>query len=359
MKPQVRFLFLPVLFSVLIMSCTKNEGVTENSTLNSSLKQAIDEGALNLNSAMDVITSAKAFSILTMSDGTQKSTSSTDSLYKVYIPLDSIKGVYEYQPGTVLNSHGSPLIRFFTWTGDDNQMILNLPLAKIENPRTLRRTLPSDTSLTNNFSIAVSAYHNNYNSYRDFDYILASEISVDNSAIGNLDISYVKSPTNGTQYASQYVFSGSYTAKYQYESGDTTVSSFAILNGDEVLYKEQLLSIKNDTVKHGGERQYSLTIGELQIVRNAGDSVVEVYVNGVLQANAVVTIIDKEADTEASVCKKRDIQITFEDGTTVVVSDLIGQSIADIKTLFDSLHSVYFAAYVVDWIAYDVYYQRK
>jgi hypothetical protein len=59
------------------------------------------------------------------------------------------------------------------------------------------------------------------------------------------------------------------------------------------------------------------------------------------------------------VVKKRDIQITFEDGTTTTVSDLIGKSIDNIKTLFDSLHSVYFAAYVVDWIAYDIYYQRN
>jgi hypothetical protein len=59
---------------------------------------------------------------------------------------------------------------------------------------------------------------------------------------------------------------------------------------------------------------------------------------------AVVEIVDHETDPEATVCKKRDIRITFDDGTSTTVSTLIGESIADIKTLFDSLHNVYFAA---------------
>jgi hypothetical protein len=82
-------------------------------------------------------------------------------------------------------------------------------------------------------------------------------------------------------------------------------------------------------------------------------------VNGVLQPKATVTVIDKAADSEASVCHKRDIKITFEDGTTTTISELIGKSVPNMATLFDSLHSVFFASYVVDWIAYDVYYGRK
>ena len=78
-----------------------------------------------------------------------------------------------------------------------------------------------------------------------------------------------------------------------------------------------------------------------------------------LQTEAVVEIIDREEDEEASVCRKRDIQITFDDGSTTTLSALIGESVEDIKTLFESLHEVYFAAYIVDWIAYDIYYQRN
>jgi hypothetical protein len=234
-----------------------------------------------------------------------------------------------------------------------------MPLKKVKNPRSLRHYSLSDSSLTNNFSIAVSEYHNNYNSYWDYDYILASEISVDNLVAGKLNIKSNVSHEQGIHYASQYGFTDSYTAKYKYESGDTTVSSFTILNGDIIAYEEKLLKIRNDSVRHHGEHQYILTMGDVQIIRTSGSEKVQIAVDGVVQPNAVVEIVDDEYDEEASVCKKRDIQITFEDGTVTTISTLIGNSVENIKTLYSSLHKVYFAAYIVDWIAYDIYYHRN
>jgi hypothetical protein len=354
MKKQVRLILFTVFLSALIWSCTKNSGI-ENST---SLKQTINQSAQNLNTAMAAITSTRGYGILTVSDGTLKSETIADASYRVYIPLDSIKGVYNYKPVAKPDRWGWSLIKFFSKTSDDSKMIVKMPLKKVTNPRTLRQYSPADSALTNNFSIAVSEYHNNYNSYWDYDYILASEISVDNVVAGNLNIKSVVSPKNGIQYASQYAFSGSYTAKYAYQSGDTTVSSFTIMGDTKVLYEEKLLTVRNDTVRFGREHKYILTIGDVQIVRKSGTKKVEVYVSGVLQSGAVVEIVDKEADSEASVCKKREVQITFEDGTVTTISALIGNSIENIKTLFTSLHQVYFAAYIVDWIAYDIYYQR-
>jgi hypothetical protein len=355
MKKQGRIILVMVFLSALLWGCNKNTGFNGNT----SLKQAINQSAQNLNTAMSAISSTKAYSILTINGGTLKSATITDPVYKVYIPLDTIKGIYDYKPVTKPDRWGWSLIKFFKKTADNSQMIVRMPLKKVTNPWSLRQYSPADSVLTNNFSIAVSDYHNNYNSYWDYDYILASEISVDNTVAGNLNIKSIVSPTNGIQYASQYAFSGSYTAKYKYNSGDTTVSSFTILSGVNILYEEKLLTVKNDTARFGREHQYILTIGNVQIARKSGTKAVEVSVNGVLQPNAVVAIVDKASDTEASVCKKRDVQITFEDGTTTTISTLIGKSIDNIKTLFDSLHSVYFAAYIVDWIAYDIYYQRN
>jgi hypothetical protein len=355
MKRQGRIILITVFLSTIIWSCTRNPGLDNNTPL----KQAVNQSALNLNTAMTSISSTRAYSILTMNGGTLKSANITDASYKVYIPLDTIKGIYNYKPVNKPDKWGWSLIKFFTKTADDSKMIVRMPFKKVQDPRSLRQYVASDSTLTNNFSIAVSDYHNNYNSYWDYDYILASEISVDNSVVGNLNIKSIVSPTNGIQYASQYVFSGSYTAKYAYNSGDTTVSSFTILSGTDVLYQEKLLTVKNDTARFGREHQYILTVGNVQIVRKSGNKDVAVYVGGVLQTSATVKIVDQASDAEASVCKKRDIQITFDDGTTTTISALIGKSIDNIKTLFDSLHSVYFAAYVVDWIAYDIYYQRN
>jgi hypothetical protein len=355
MKKEGGIIFVAFILSAIFWGCKQNNGLLDNA----SLKQAINNGASNLNNAMSNISSSQAFSILTAYNGNLKSATSTDPTYNVYIPLDLVKGVYAYKPATKIGTGGISLIRFFTKTADNSQMTVQMPLKKVKDPGALRHYSPADSTLTNNFSIAVSDYHNNYNSYWDYDYILASEISVDNVVAGNLNIKSIVSPAKGIQYASQYAFTGSYTANYKYVSGDTTVSSFTIMGDNKVLYEEELLTIRNDTARFGREQQYILTIGDVQIIRKSGTKTVSVSVNGVAQPGAVVAIVDQAADPEASVCKKRDVRITFEDGTTTTVSALIGKSIDNIKTLFDSLHQVYFAAYVVDWIAYDIYYQRN
>jgi hypothetical protein len=354
MKRNIRILTGTVFLTLMLWGCSKND----TSVTGLSLKQSINQGATNLNKAVDAIASTKAYSIFTISDGTSKSLSA-DSTYKVYIPLDKISGVYEYKPVTKLDKWGISLIQFFNRSADNSKMIVKMPLKKVENPRSLRHYSAADTALTNNFLMTVSDYHNNYNSYWDYDYINASEITIDNVVAGNLYIKSIISPVTGTHYTSQYAFTGGYTAKYMYESGDTTVSSFSITSSDKVLYEEKLLTIKNDTARFGREHKYILTIGDVQIVRKSKNSTPAVYVGGILQTNAVVAIIDKATDSEASVCKKRDIQITFDDGTVTTVSALIGNSVDNIKTIFDSLHSVYFAAYIVDWIAYDIYYERN
>ncbi len=355
MKIHGRILLIAALLSTFYWGCTKNDILEDKA----SLKMAINQSALRLNNAMDKISSTEAFSILTVSEGTLKSAIVADSNYRVNIPLNLIKGIYEYNPEIRADKWGISLLRFFTKTEDNSQMIVKMPLKKVKSPMSLRHYSLVDSSLSNNFSIAVSDYHNNYNSYWDYDYVLSSEISIDDAVAGKLNINSNLNPTQGIHYASQYSFTDSYTAKYKYESGDTTISSFTITDNDNVLYEEKLLTIKNDTARFGREYQYILTIGDVQIIRNSGSKTIQVLVNGVLQPNAVIKIIDKEEDKEASVCKKREIQITFEDGTTATISSLIGNSISEIRTLFNSLHRVYFAAYVVDWIAYDIYYQRN
>jgi hypothetical protein len=354
MKKQGRIFFTTILLAALAVGCIRNDGLLNNA----SLKQAVNLSASNLNNAVSKITTSQAYSILTVSDGSLKSADVTDSIYRVYIPLDLVKGVYDYKPVPKWDRWGFSLIQYFKKSADNAQMIVNMPLKKVKNPMSLRHYSPADSTLKNNFKIAVSAYHNNYNSYWDYDYILDSKISINDTLAGELNIKSNVSPANGIQYGSQYSFAGGYTAQYKYNSGDTTLSSFTILNGNNVLYEEKLLKIKNDTARFHHERQYILTIGNVQIIRNSGSKTVQISVNGVLQPGAVVSIVDKDEDDEASVCKKRDVQITFEDGTVTTVSALIGKSVDNIRTLYSSLHKVYFAAYVVDWIAYDIYYHR-
>lgn len=351
MRNQGKFLFVAVLVAAFTASCTKtDEGAT-------SLKHAVSENALRLNTAMAVIKSTPAYGILTMSSDATAKSASAESAYRVYITLDRVKGIYNYNKPASLNNWGMSLLHYFTKASESNQMIVRMPLQKVTKPFALRHYSAADTALTNNFEIAVSDYHNNYNSYWDYDYILKSKISIDGKVAGNLNIDANISPADGKDYKSQYAFTDGYLTEYHYLSGDTASSEFSIKQNADVLYSEKLLVIKNDT-SHFREHQYILTIGNVQIVRKPVSHEVQVLVDGVVQTGAKVAIVDKDPDQEASVCKKRDVQITFEDGTVKTVSELIGESVNDIKTLYTSLHQVYLAAYIVDWIAYDIYYQR-
>lgn len=355
MKNKGKIIVAVIFLGATFWGCTKNNGILDSG----SLKQAINSSAMNLNTAVNNISSSNAYGVLTLSESSLKSESTTDSVYRVYIPLELIKGVYDYKPVPMADRWGFSLVRYFKKSADDTRMIVKMPLSKVRNPMSLRHYSPADSSLLNNFSITVSEYHNNYNSYWDYDYILASEISINDTIAGKLNIKSNVSPSAGIDYASEYAFTDKYTAKYRYLSGDTIVSSFAIMSGDNVLYEEKLLKIKNDTARFHHERQYILTIGNVQIIRKSVVGAVQVAVNGVVQSGAVVTIVDREDDSEESVCKKREVQITFEDGTITTISDLIGNSVENIRTLYTSLHKVYFAASIVDWIAYDIYYHRN
>jgi hypothetical protein len=184
MRTISKIILAVIFIGAFSVGCTKKSGLN----LNTSLKQAINQSSSDLNTAVSNLSSTKAFSILTMSSGSLKSATVTDETYKVYIPLDTIKGLYQYKPATKPDKWGWSLIKFFKKTATNSKMIVQMPLSKITNPRTLRQYNPADTTLANNFQITVSDYHNNYNSYWDYDYINSSEIKIDNTVAGNLNI---------------------------------------------------------------------------------------------------------------------------------------------------------------------------
>jgi hypothetical protein len=53
--------------------------------------------------------------------------------------------------------------------------------------------------------------------------------------------------------------------------------------------------------------------------------------------------------------QKRELKITFDDGTSSTISELLGTSVTTIRTLFASLRLSSFAVSIVDWIAWDIY----
>lgn len=370
MKTKSYYLGL-VLLGFLTWSCSNKE---ELSLSQGSLKTSMNTGAQNLTTAMSAITTSQGYQVLATTG-----TSSAPSLVKSATPssgsffsppmdtitLSAIAGIYDYK-ATKYKKWRPELFNFFAKTGTSTDFIVRLPASKVKNPGSLLRFQPSDTLLTNNYVIDVSQYHYDFGRFL-WNYNLASTITIDNIAAGALTIQSSRNRTNGYRYMSDFMFANGYDAKSSYTTGDTIQSDYNISKGGTILFDEKFTSIKSDTASRHREREYSLTIGNVMIVRtpthgNNGLDSAKVYVSGVLQTKAKVVFVDvnKGDTTEFSIIgHNRDLSITFDDGTTQTVSQLLGATITDVRALFVSLRQVYFATDVVDYVAWDIFMNKK
>ena len=357
-----RIYFVLALLGFISWSCTNSDLTSQ-----ASLKTSINTGAQSLTTAMNSITASSGYQVLansglSNSPSLMASSTGTSSFGRTMdtISLSDIAGIYDYKAAKYKRWHPE-LFNFFEKTGTNSDFIVKLPETKVTHPGTLLRFTPADTTLVNNYVIDVSKYNYEFGRYL-WNYSFASSITISNISVGALTILSSRNKTNGQHFSSDFAFANGCDAKASYSSGDTIMSDYSISKGATTYFEENFTSIKNDTARWHREKQYSLTIGNVKIVRNPtphnnGLDSAKVYVNNILQTKATVQIIDvnKTDTTEFSVIShNRDLKITFDDGTTTTVSQLLGSTITDVRTLFTSLRQVYFATNVVDWVAWDI-----
>jgi hypothetical protein len=215
----------------------------------------------------------------------------------------------------------------------------------------------SDSILVNNFTIMASDYHYYFARGFVYDYKLSAGFKLDDEDIGSLDVQSASYSRNDFLYKSTYWFNDNYSVSLNMVSGDTTLFGFALLDGTEKLLEESLSHIHSATSGHG-EREYHLTIGNVEIVKEYDSDSILIYMDGILQQNASVEFIDVSAaeDESRAICRKnRDIQITFDDGSVATLSELIGPSMEILENLSGSLQNMYFASGIVDYIAWNIY----
>ena len=219
-------------------------------------------------------------------------------------------------------------------------MIVNLPQRLIFHPRYLHSFIKPDSILKNDFTITASDYHLYFNSWNSLDYKLTAGLTLNSADLGSFDISTASTSFKNQSNSSKYTFTGGYGISTAWQSGDTSKSSFTLLKDNNALLMETTLYVWKSF--HKIEKQYDLTIGNVEIKRGFGIDSIQVYMNGVLQKKAGAKITDS-ADPTGTICNKRDILLTFDDGTTTSLSTLIGLPLTQLKTLVSSLHDMYFA----------------
>lgn len=331
---------------LIAWSCNKTElGPRQNLTL----KQTVENNVSTVNNALDQISRTKGYQLLSINDATLKSAEAfTDS-----ITLSLIAGIYTYQPDTMHLFGLFSTYRLFKKTGTSNEMIVNLPQKLIFHPWHLHNFEHSDTALVNDFKITASDYHYYFTQWNEFDYKIAAGLMLDTADLGSLDVAAEANPTTGSTWSSTYTFTDGHDISVSGETGDTTKMSFALLNGTETLLKEAVTFVRRGFAVT--ERQYVLSIGNVDIKRSTGIDSIQVFLDGVLQKKAGAKITES-SDGSGSICHSRDIQLTFDDGTTTNLSTLINPEIAILRTLVGSLHSMYFAKNIVDYIAISIFF---
>jgi hypothetical protein len=349
-------LFIVVIFGLIGWGCSKNDNQTQSQP--QGLKQSIEKNVADINTAISKISATKGYQILvTGVSPSGKAMVTSPNPFNDSITLALIEGIYDYQPDTTLmHHHFAYPFRLFKKTGTSNMMIVNLPQKLILHPGYLHIFNYKDSVLKNDFTISASDYHLYYNSWKNLDYKLTAGLTLNSADLGSFDISSVSNSLSNQTNSSKYNFTGGYGISTAWQSGDTSKLEFALLKDNSSLLKETTLF--TGTGFHKREKQYDLTIGNVEIKRGFGIDSIQVFVGGVLQKTAGAKITDS-ADSTGTICNHRDILLTFDDGTTSKLSTLIGPPLTQLKTLVTSLHDMYFAENVIDYIAINIYYNSR
>lgn len=348
-------LAISIVSGMLALSCAKTDSSLQNQPIG--LKQNIEKNVADINTALSKISATKGYQILSVGANPTAKVAIPGTEFKDSITLALISGIYNYQPDTMkMHHHFAYPFRLFKKTGTSNNMIVNLPQRLIFHPGYLHNYNMKDSVLKNDFTITATNYHFYYNTWSSLDYKLTAGLTLNSADLGSFDVSAVSNSFSDRSNSAKYTFTGGYSVLTSWQSGDTAKSSFALLkDNNPLLYETTLYTGKGF---HKKEKQYDLTIGNVEIRRGFGIDSIQVYLGGVLQKKAGAKITDS-SDSTGTICNKRDILLTFDDGTTTKLSTLIGEPLAQLKTLVTSLHDMYFAENIVDYIAINIYYNSR
>jgi hypothetical protein len=340
---------ITALVGIAGISCTRMDTVQPTN-----LKSSLEKNVATVNTAISQIQASDAYKLIASAGATEKCYDShSDS-----ITLDLISGIYTYLPDTTHYCRHSNDFKLFKKTGESDSLIVHLPASLAFNPSSLVSYSSHYRKLNSDFTIIATDYHCYYNFLGNLDYKLYAGFFLGPSDLGTLSVLENVNNWKDQYYSSEYNFTEGYSISTLLKVGDTVTREFALRDETDTLLRETMLFIPNGTCH--AEKQYTLSIGNIDIKKTSGIDSIQVFLDGVLQQNAAAVIVDSTGTDDGSICyHHRDILITFDDGTTVKLSELLDPVLDQLGEIVDSLRSMSFAKHVIDYIAFNVYYSRQ
>jgi hypothetical protein len=338
-----------IFLSIIILVCISWQCSKDEQQL--SLKEAIDANTGKINAAFETIAVSEGYKIISVTEDGVKSDYFDG--FRDSIDLDLISGIYDFHPGTgQLRNYCFPF-RLFLKTGTSDKLIINLPEKLVFQPRYLHFCDRADSVLKNNFTITSTDYHFYYNRWNNHDYKLATDFTRDSETIGNLRMFSSWNSESARSLSGKFTFPEGYSVSRSAETGDTNKIMFSLSHDEEILLQESIMFL-GDGFKRK-EKLYKLSLGNVDIVRGTEIDSIEVYLDGVLQKTAGARILDDQ-DYNASICHKRDILLTFDDGTSQKLSEMIAPARETLRYLSRSMGEMYLSKNIIDYIAFSIYF---
>jgi hypothetical protein len=361
-----------LLLSATLWSCSDSDS---SKTSNETTKEALTTEAKELKTAVEEITVSKGFELITMTETVKEGNEEDDDRFSFerIIALEDIKGIYDYILPEADEESETKMWgwkKAFNRVGDSDSLIINLPQEKATRPWKLHVKEDGDTELDNDFNIAASQYNMSTvlnNDGFEFDYLLDADIKIEEEEAGDIFVDWNISSAMNFEYKSEFGFANDYSVGHMFEFGDTTEFAYNLKKDDEVLYMEEVEYIRGVDGEES-EYEYTLTIGNIKIVKNSSSDEYMVYRDGELEEGAVITVLEDDTkegeegegendESDDAFCRGGfDIKITFADGTEVILSELIGEdTLEDLDEIFGSMHDMYFVKKLVDKVAREAY----
>ncbi|MBR8535950.1 hypothetical protein KDU71_10310 [Carboxylicivirga sediminis] len=367
---KMAIVFGGLLLVALFNSCEKGADDSPSKTELLNLKEALDVSAQQVDDAVNAIEQSAAYGLF--QQGAQLKEEGGGDAPALNIYLNDLMGVYAYDPvEDVEDSEGSGKTTsghcksYFKRIDDSEWFVILLPHEKVLKPHDLFDFDPEDV-ITNNFKITTTQFLFEVDqSMKGHNYQLASRFDLEDEYAGELWVEETREGFIKSKIYSKFGFTDEYFISIMAQFNDTIKLSYSLENAEqEILFNETMVFIPFDASEELAlQFVYEMLIGDIKIVRTLNDEqqiVYAVYKGDELQEDALVEVIMPNGESLSSINSlfmhmSKDIRITFNDESEVLLSELIGDNQEVLSNLFEQMKELYLSKMIVDKLAWQIY----